>query len=142
MNSIRSIPTYTPCDRSLTLALPYIFGAIGENTLHIFGAVNLLSIPISRIPHHLLACCDLRELTNIRIIVWAFYPESSQRTLEEIDMLFTSKSPFVWEAESNFAKLMAENPNFGAARTRNSIFEDAEKAWDAKAEHDETVSSY
>ncbi|OQE26800.1 hypothetical protein PENSTE_c005G04773 [Penicillium steckii] len=105
---------------SLTLALPYIFGAIGENTLHIFGAVNLLSIPI----------------------IWAFYPESSQRTLEEIDMLFTSKSPFVWEAESNFAKLMAENPNFGAARTRNSIFEDAEKAWDAKAEHDETVSSY
>jgi hypothetical protein len=37
--------------RSLTLALPYIFGAIGENTLHIFGAVNLISIPIGRLPH-------------------------------------------------------------------------------------------
>lgn len=128
--------------RSLTLALPYIFGAIGENTLHIFGAVNLISISISKISHHLLVCRNSPELTNVRIIVWAFYPESSQRTLEEIDMLFTSKSPFVWEAESNFAKLMAENPNFGAARTRNSIVEDAEKAWDAKAEHDETVSSY
>ncbi|EYE99162.1 MFS general substrate transporter [Aspergillus ruber CBS 135680] len=32
---------------SLTLALPYIFGAIGENTLHMFGAVNLISIPIT-----------------------------------------------------------------------------------------------
>lgn len=32
--------------RSLTLVLPYIFAAIGENTLHVFGAVNLISIPI------------------------------------------------------------------------------------------------
>ncbi|KAJ5698408.1 hypothetical protein N7462_000413 [Penicillium macrosclerotiorum] len=105
---------------SLTLALPYVFAAIGENTLHVFGAVNLISIPI----------------------IWAFYPESSQRTLEEIDMLFTSKSPFVWEAESNFAAFMAENPNFGAARTRNSIVDDAEKACNAKSEHEETVSSH
>lgn len=34
--------------RSLTLALPYVFGAIGENTLHVFGAVNLISIPIGK----------------------------------------------------------------------------------------------
>lgn len=33
--------------RSFALALPYIFGATGENTLHVFGAVNLISIPIS-----------------------------------------------------------------------------------------------
>jgi len=104
--------------------------------------VNLISIPISKKAQHLLFCNYGSRLTKIRILVWAFYPESSQRTLEEIDMLFTSKSPFVWEAESSFAKLMAENPNFGAARTRNSIVEDAEKAWDAKAQHDETVSSY
>lgn len=37
---------------------------------------------------------------------------------------------------------MAENPNFGAARTRNSIVEDAENAWNAKSEHEETVSSH
>ncbi|KAJ5403627.1 hypothetical protein N7509_003498 [Penicillium cosmopolitanum] len=106
---------------SLTLALPYIFEAIGENTLHVFGAVNLISIPI----------------------VWAFYPESSQRTLEEIDLLFTSKSPFVWEAESSFAAYLAENPNFGAARMRNSIVEDSEKAYNAsKSEHEEMVSGH
>ncbi|KAH8429901.1 uncharacterized protein LDX57_007573 [Aspergillus melleus] len=106
-------------NRSLTLALPYIFGAIGENTLHVFGAVNILSIPI----------------------IWAFYPESSRRTLEEIDMLFTSKSPFVWEAESNFAAFMAENPNFGATRRRNSIVGDDEKACNGESEHQEMVSS-
>ncbi|KAJ5087464.1 hypothetical protein N7456_011080 [Penicillium angulare] len=105
--------------RSLTLALPYIFAAIGENTLHVFGAVNLISIPI----------------------VWAFYPESSQRTLEEIDMLFTSESPFVWDAEANFARLMAENPNFGAARTRNSIVDDPEKEINLQCEHEEIVST-
>lgn len=37
---------------------------------------------------------------------------------------------------------MAENPNFGAARTRNSIVEDNEKAYNAKSEHDENVSSH
>lgn len=57
-------------------------------------------------------------------------------------MLFTSRSPFVWDVESNFAKLMAENPNFGAARTRNSIIDDSEKGYNPKSEHEEVVSSY
>ncbi|CAL5871888.1 uncharacterized protein PFLUO_LOCUS6142 [Penicillium psychrofluorescens] len=105
---------------SLTLALPYIFGSIGENTLHVFGAVNLISIPI----------------------VWALYPESSRRTLEEMDLLFAAKSPWVWAAESNFANLMIENPNLGVARQRDSIVGDAEKVWHAESEHEETVSSH
>ncbi|KAJ5737916.1 uncharacterized protein N7483_003041 [Penicillium malachiteum] len=103
---------------SLTLPLPFVFAAIGENTLHVFGAVNLISIPI----------------------VWAFYPESSQRTQEEIDMLFTSKSPFAWDAESNFARLMAETPNSGTARTQNRIHDDAEKELYVHFQHDEGVS--
>ncbi|OGM51174.1 hypothetical protein ABOM_000015 [Aspergillus bombycis] len=102
---------------SLTLALPYIFGSIGENTLHVFGAVNLISIPV----------------------VWALYPESSRRTLEEIDLLFAAKSPWAWTAESNFATLIAENPDLGAARQRNSVIE-VEKGLDADAEHCETVA--
>ncbi|KAL4967849.1 sugar porter family MFS transporter [Aspergillus stella-maris] len=104
---------------SLTLALPYIFGSIGENTLHVFGAVNLISIPI----------------------IWALYPESSQRTLEEIDLLFAAKAPWAWVAEANFARIMADNPNFGAARHGKEIVSDAEKAWNAQSEHEETISS-
>ncbi|KDQ56003.1 hypothetical protein JAAARDRAFT_133067 [Jaapia argillacea MUCL 33604] len=72
----------------LTLLNPVMFSAIGENTLHIFGAVNFLSIPM----------------------VWAFYPETANRTLEEMDLLFASKSPFVWDEEENFRKLKDENP--------------------------------
>lgn len=77
----------------LTLLNPVMFAAIGENTLHVFGAVNFLSIPL----------------------VWAFYPETANRTLEEMDLLFASKSPFVWDAEENFARLKAENPQLAHA---------------------------
>ncbi|KAE8154860.1 hypothetical protein BDV25DRAFT_135502 [Aspergillus avenaceus] len=94
---------------SLTLALPYIFGSIDENTLHVFGAVNL--------------------------IMWALYPESSRRTLEEMDLLFAAESPWVWTAESNFATLIAENPDLGAARQGIEV----EKGWNGAAEHQETV---
>ena len=65
---------------------PVLFSKIGENTLHVFGAVNFLSIPL----------------------VWALYPETANRTLEEMDYLFMSDSPFVWAEEANFRKMKAE----------------------------------
>ncbi len=67
---------------------PVMFSRIGENTLHIFGAINFLSIPM----------------------VWALYPETANRTLEEMDLLFASKSPWVWDEEAHFRKLKAERP--------------------------------
>ncbi|KAJ3738699.1 general substrate transporter [Lentinula detonsa] len=70
----------------LTLLNPIMFNRIGENTLHIFGAVNFLTIPM----------------------VWALYPETANRTLEEMDLLFASKSPFVWDEEKNFRRLKSE----------------------------------
>lgn len=79
-----------------------MFSAIQENTLHIFGAVNFLCIPI----------------------VWAFYPETANRTLEEIDLLFASPSPFVWDAEKNFARLKQENAlSRGTVKVDDSEYE-------------------
>ncbi|KAJ3537362.1 hypothetical protein NM688_g6703 [Phlebia brevispora] len=72
----------------LTLLNPVMFSRIGENTLHIFGAINFLSIPM----------------------VWALYPETANRTLEEMNLLFASKSPWVWDEEAHFKKLKAERP--------------------------------
>lgn len=63
-----------------------MFANIGENTLHIFAAVNFLSIPI----------------------VWAFYPETANRTLEEMDHLFRSDSIFVWNEEAAFKRYKEE----------------------------------
>lgn len=73
-----------------------MFQHIGEKTFYIFGACNALTIPI----------------------VWAFYPESNQRTLEEMDLLFASDSWFNWKAEETFAVLKAENPDLVHAASR------------------------
>jgi hypothetical protein len=59
--------------------------------------------------------------------VWALYPESNQRTLEEMDLVFASDSIWTWEAEKNFAKLKAENPDLIQTGKRTNSVMDAEK---------------
>ncbi|RYP31570.1 hypothetical protein DL767_005679 [Monosporascus sp. MG133] len=90
----------------LTLLCPVMFGAIGENTLHIFGACNVLAIPV----------------------VWALYPESNQRTLEEMDLLFAADSPWVWDAERTFARLKGERPELAHATKADRRVVDPELA--------------
>lgn len=86
------------------LLLPTIFAALGENTLHIFGAVNILSI----------------------VVVWALYPETNQRTLEEMNLVFASDSIWNWDAEKNFAILKEENPELVQAARKGSSVVDAD----------------
>ncbi|KIY52251.1 general substrate transporter [Fistulina hepatica ATCC 64428] len=69
----------------LMMLNPVMFSKIAENTFYIFAAVNFASIPI----------------------VWAFYPETANRTLEELDILFSAKSPFTWDAEKRFKEARA-----------------------------------
>ncbi|KAK8022113.1 hypothetical protein PG993_012880, partial [Apiospora rasikravindrae] len=101
----------------LTLLCPVMFDAIGENTLHIFGACNVLAIPI----------------------VWALYPESNQRTLEEMDLLFAAPTPWVWDAESTFKRLSAERPELVAAAHNHQKVVDPEAGF--VLAHDEHVAS-
>jgi hypothetical protein len=82
----------------LTLLNPVMFSRIGENTLHIFGAINFLSIPM----------------------VWALYPETANRTLEEMDLLFASPSPWVWDEEEHFARLKQERAELEHVQRRTS----------------------
>ncbi|KAF4978068.1 hypothetical protein FZEAL_5494 [Fusarium zealandicum] len=89
----------------LTLLCPVMFSKIGENTLHIFGACNFLAIPM----------------------VWALYPESNQRTLEEMDLLFAAKTPWVWDAEKTFARLKAEKPELVTAADHTRGMMDPER---------------
>lgn len=81
-----------------------MLGAIGGKTLYIFGVCNVLSIPM----------------------VWALYPESNQRTLEEMDLLFAADTPWNWDAERNFKKLCAENPHLVQAAQRGQSVVDPE----------------
>ncbi|KAK6405149.1 hypothetical protein LTR81_020056 [Elasticomyces elasticus] len=86
------------------LLLPTIFAALGEKTLYIFGGVNVLAI----------------------IVVWALYPETNQRTLEEMNLVFASDSIWEWEAEKNFKILQEENPGLVKAARMGSSSEDPE----------------
>ena len=59
-------------------------------------------------------------------MVWALYPESNQRTLEEMDLLFAAKTPWVWDAEKRFAMLKEEHPEIAQAAHAGRIVHDPE----------------
>jgi len=92
----------TPSDQ--TLLCPVMFAALGEKTLYIFAACNAITIPM----------------------VWALYPESNQRTLEEMNLLFASDSIWNWDAERNFALLKEQNPELVQAAERGHSVVDPE----------------
>ncbi|KAI1259066.1 general substrate transporter [Xylariaceae sp. FL1019] len=93
----------------LTLLCPVLFDRIGATTLHIFGIANIITIPI----------------------VWTLYPETNQRTLEEMDLLFASSSPWVWDAEKTFARLKQERPELVQA-AKHGVHVDIEQGSDEK----------
>lgn len=77
-----------------------MFKAIGERTLFIFAVCNFISIPM----------------------VWALYPETNQRTLEEINLVFTSDSIWNWRAERHFHNLKKQDRDAVHAADRESLF--------------------
>jgi len=81
-----------------------MFAAIGEKTLYIFAACNAITIPM----------------------VWALYPESNQRTLEEMNLLFASDSIWNWEAERNSKILKEQNLDLVQAAHRGHSVIDPE----------------
>ena len=95
------------------LLLPTIFERVGVSTLHIFGGVNILAI----------------------VVVWALYPETNQRTLEEMNLVFAADSIWNWEAEKNYKNLVEENPELVQAARRGSSVVDPETGL-PKAEKD------
>lgn len=85
-----------------TLLCPVMFASIEEKTLYIFAICNVITIPI----------------------VWALYPESNQRTLEDMDLLFAAPTPWNWDAERTFARLKAENPGYLDSSRKNSVMDE------------------
>lgn len=76
---------------------------------YIFGAVNALSIPIGTAPHP--SPLPPSVPLTLALLVYSLYPESNQRTLEEMDWLFSADKPWAWEAEKNFKLLKEQNPD-------------------------------
>ena len=73
-----------------------MFKALKEKTYYVFAAANVITIPM----------------------VWALYPESNQRTLEEMNLVFAADSIWNWEAERNFKILKEQNPELVQAAHR------------------------
>ena len=92
-----------------TLLLPVCFASIGEKTYYLFGIANAISIPF----------------------VWALYPESNQRTLEEMNLLFAADTPWNWDAEATFARLKKEMPEIAhggnGTSTGKDVYGDEER---------------
>ncbi len=74
-------------------------------------------------------------------MVWALYPESNQRTLEEMDLLFAAKTPWVWDAERNFKRLKAEHPEITHAAHQGAAVHDLEGGQFREGERDGSRSS-
>ncbi|KAI7858574.1 general substrate transporter [Circinella umbellata] len=66
---------------------PPMITSLGWATFLVFAAFNFLTIPI----------------------VWALYPETASKTLEELDVVFSTKSMFVFRAEKELEKLKEQN---------------------------------
>ena len=91
-------------EENQVLLLPTIFERLNEKTLYVFGAVNIFAI----------------------VVVWAFYPESNQRTLEEMNLVFAADSVWTWDAEKHFSKLKEQNPDLVRAARRGSSVGEAQ----------------
>ncbi|KAL8856554.1 MAG: hypothetical protein Q9178_006869 [Gyalolechia marmorata] len=89
----------------LTLLCPVMFEALNEKTLYIFAACNFITIPM----------------------VYCLYPESNQRTLEEMNLLFASDSIWNWDAEKNYKLLIEQNPELVQAAARGHGMVDPER---------------
>ena len=106
-----SCKTFLPL-QSLTSSRT-MFKSLVEKTFYIFGACNAFTIPM----------------------VWALYPESNQRTLEEMDLLFASDSIWNWDAEKNYRKLVEENPHLVQAAKRGQSVVDPETGLPKNVDH-------
>ncbi|KAJ5913987.1 hypothetical protein N7504_002870 [Penicillium tannophilum] len=63
-----------------TLVNPIMFGTLTSRTYFLFAVLNLLWVPI----------------------VYLFYPETRDRSLESIEALFSTSSPFHWKMEQAY----------------------------------------
>lgn len=67
-------------------------------------------------------------------LVYCFLPETAGRTLESIDMLFCSKSPFVWDEEKEFQKRMEEVERTKDLWSEKQCGDAVEKVWKTHVE--------
>ena len=71
--------------------VPYLISAVGFWVFIIFALINFV----------------------IMIPIWLFYPETANRHLEDLDLLFATRSPFARQMEKEFVKHQEQNGSLG-----------------------------
>ena len=69
-----------------TFLIPIMLSEIGWYTFIFFGIMNVIVMPF----------------------IYLFYPEPTGHSLEEVNLLFTAESPFVWANEREYRRRVAE----------------------------------
>ncbi|KAF3894489.1 Low-affinity glucose transporter HXT3 [Trichophyton interdigitale] len=78
---------------TINMIIPYLISAIGFWVFILFALINLVML----------------------VPIYLFYIETANRHLEDLDLLFASKSSFVWRAEKEFANVKgSQRDNHGA----------------------------
>ena len=102
--------------------IPIMLSNLGYGTFLFFGAMNAVSAPI----------------------IYMFYPEVADKTLEEVNLLFTSESLFVSKNMTAYhSRLDAANGNVAVAARR--LFDEVDgleqrKGHEGESESDKNVS--
>jgi MFS family permease len=82
---------------STTLALPSMFQALGWKTLMVFACFNVVALPL----------------------VYFFFPETANRSLEEVNLLFSLDNPLEYKNEAEYQRMLFEaNGNAAVAERR------------------------
>lgn len=82
------------------LVNPIMFGRLENRTYFLFAGLNLIWIPIV----YLCKCCwtGMGKERSRRLTCSPVYPETADRSLESIDALFSTPSPFNWKMEQAY----------------------------------------
>lgn len=77
------------------------------------GLINeIVPYLISAINYYVFVLFALLNFTML-VPIYLFYIETANRDLEDMDLLFSSSSPFVWRAEKQYAELCARDGGIG-----------------------------
>ncbi|BFZ65358.1 hypothetical protein YB2330_006524 [Saitoella coloradoensis] len=90
-----------------TLSVPKMLESLDYNAFYVFGALNIAWVPV----------------------VYLFFPETAQRSLESIEILFSTKSPLNFHEERAYQAAIRSNPGLDTAELSGlSRMEDPEMA--------------
>ncbi|PHH62781.1 hypothetical protein CDD81_6673 [Ophiocordyceps australis] len=98
--------------------IPILLAKLGYGTYILFGAINIMSIPV----------------------IWLLYPETANRSLEDVSLLFTADSLLVKDNMAEYERRISQAGGNVAVAARRLLQEvDGDQGTDSPTRHDMSV---